>query len=240
MPEGQGRLSPSDPGRRRTGKDGLVEASIGWTSGWRQAARTAKLAEISRFGRHRTINFERASGPDKSVLTRILLAFQFAVTKGWNWCGSSTSTALHNYHAPTGRGRQSANPREFEEKLDKLASSLEAYVAKPTTEDAQSSASRSVGLRTPCRRRAGRSDPTSFRATQPVRRDFGRRDRGRHRGVGRRRHADQRLHPGNRCPRHGPHRGQITTELSPDADAACSTRSSSARPRARTSATTAR
>jgi hypothetical protein len=79
---------------------------------------------------------QRPGGPDKTVLTRIRAHYNSGhdgLDLVWFL---DVQKALQNYLAMTYAVDNPKIRTEFEQKLDKVARSLEAYAAKPTTEDA--------------------------------------------------------------------------------------------------------
>ncbi len=78
----------------------------------------------------------RAQEPDKTVLSRIRAHYNSGHDGLELVWFLDVQKALHNYLAMMGAVDNPKIRTDFEEKLDKLAGSLEAYVTKPTTEDA--------------------------------------------------------------------------------------------------------
>jgi hypothetical protein len=79
---------------------------------------------------------QRPGGPDKAVLTRIFSRFNSGYDGLELMWFLDVQQALHSYLAMTFAVDNSQIRTAYAEKLDKLASTIEAYVAKPTTEDA--------------------------------------------------------------------------------------------------------
>ena len=93
---------------------------------WRKYLELAALRE----------QLQGKTAADKAVLTRVLSRFN-AGYEGLDlvWF-LDVQQGLHDYLAMTGAVNNPKVRAAYEENLDKLATTLEAYVAKPTTEDA--------------------------------------------------------------------------------------------------------
>jgi hypothetical protein len=103
----------------------LVQAGPNGES-WRKFLELAALRD----------QFQRAGGPDKAILTRVLSRFNSGYDGLELMWFLDARQALHNYLAMTYAVDNPKIRTAFDEKMDKLASTLDAYAAKPTTEDA--------------------------------------------------------------------------------------------------------